>query len=352
MFSNRLNYKLINFTALMFLLYISFSNLEVWINIASTISSALLPFFIAFAFAYALAPILNFLTGKGLKRWLAISIVVIAAILLIISLFLVTLPLIYDQLVILSKNIIGIFSDIGKNFNINLSGIDIKITDYLNDMITNLGVILSEGTINVFNKSIDFIGKFIIGFIAWIYFLDDMDNIRISIKNTSKKISNRFYKYIKCLDLEIVNYIKGLSLVMLLQLIEYSALFWLIGHPNWLLLGILASITTIIPYFGGFVTNVIGIITASVISTKVLIGTIIICIVFAQVDSYIISPKIYGKTNNINPLITIMAVSIGGYIGGMFGIVAALPIYLLIRSTYNFYSNDLKKSVRRIKKEI
>lgn len=352
MFSNKLNYKLINFTVLMLLLYISFSNVEVWINVISTIGSALFPFLVAFAIAYAITPVLNFLMQKGLKKGLSISIIVIAVVLLVISLFLITLPLVYDQLVVLSKSLIEIFSDIGKNFNINLSGFDIKITDYLNSITKNLGGILSEGTINIFSKSISFIGKFVIGFIAWIYFLSDMDHIRIHIKRVSKKISNKFYRYIRCLDLEIGNYIKGLTIFMFIQLIEYSFLFWLVGHPNWLLLGILASVTTIIPYFGGLVTNVIGIIIASVVSMKVLIGTIIICIVFSQVDAYIISPKIYGKTNNVNPLITIMVVSIGGSIGGLVGIIAALPTYLLIRTTYSFYRNDLKKSVKRIKKDI
>lgn len=352
MFSNKLNYKLINFTVFMLLLYIGFSNIQVWMNLFSVLAKALLPFIVAFVFAYALTPILNFLTKKGFKKGLSITIIVITVVLVVVSLLLITLPLVYEQLIVLSKSLIEIFGDIGNNFHIDFSGVDIKINDYLNDITKNLGIILSQGTINIFNKSISFIGKFVIGFIAWIYFLSDMDNIRESIKKVSKKISNRFYKYIKCLDLEIGNYLKGLTTFMLIQFIEYSFLFWLVGHPNWLLLGILAAVTTIIPYFGGLATNLIGIIIASVVSKKVLIGTILVCLVFSQVDAYIISPKIYGKTNHVNPLITIMVVSLGGSLFGILGIVAALPVFLLIRSTYNFYQNDINKSVKKMKKGI
>ena len=352
MFSNKLNYKLINFTALMLLLYIGFSNVEIWLDVLNTATGMLLPFILAFAFAYALEPVINMLKKKGLKEGLAVLIITMTVVLIVVALLVVTLPLVYDQLVLLSKNILQISKDFGEQFNINFGNFDLKLADYLNTMTKDLGNILSQGTVTVVNKSFDFLAKFILGFIAWIYFLADMDNIRDKVKEFTKTISDKFFNYIKCLDTEIGNYIKGLSIFMIIQFVEYSFLFWLVGHPNWLLLGILASVTTIIPYFGGLITNIIGIITACVVSKPVLIGTIIICLVFPQLDGYVISPRIYGKTNNVNPLITIIAVSLGGSLGGILGIVAALPIYLLIRSTYHFYHNDFRKSVKNIKKSI
>lgn len=352
MFSNKLNYKMINFTALMLLLYIGFSNIEVWCNVLSVLISVLFPFLIAFTFAYAIAPVVTFLENKGMKKSVAVLLITVGAVLLIAALIGITLPLLYDQLVLFSKSIIEITKDLGDKFNINLGSFEIKLTDFLNSIISNIGNVLSTGTITVVNKSIDFFSKFIVGFIAWVYFLVYMQDIRKNIKRLTVSVSRKFSNYIKCLDKEIGNYIKGLSIFMVLQLIEYSFLFWLVGHPNWLLLGILACVTTVIPYLGGLITNIIGIATALVVSTPVLIGTIIICIIFPQLDGYVISPKIYGKTNNVNPLITIMAVSVGGSLAGLVGIIVALPLYLLIRTTYSFYQKDLEKSVKKIKKTI
>ena len=62
---------------------------------------------------------------------------------------------------------------------------------------------------------------------------------------------------------------------MIIQFFEYSILFFVVGHPNWLILGILACITTVIPYFGGLITNIIAIVLASVVSTKLVILTIV-----------------------------------------------------------------------------
>ena len=138
-------------------------------------------------------------------------------------------------------------------------------------------------------------------------------------------------------------------MIMVIQLFEYCFLFFIVGHPNWLLLGILASITTVIPYFGGLITNIIAVILASVVSTPVFIATLVICLVFPNIDGYVISPRVYGKTNNINPLWTIFSVFVGGALFGFFGILIALPAYIVINRTYHFFEDDIKDKIDDIK---
>ena len=267
----------------------------------------------------------------------------------------IVVPLLYDQIILLGKNIIEVFDNFSTNFNLNIGSFEIKLTDYLNDIAKDLGTFASSTTMGILSSSINFTGKFIVGFVGFVYFLADMDKIRHGFREILSSISKRLVSYIKCMDVEISNYLKGLEIFMVIQLFEYSLLFLIIGHPNWLVLGILACVTTVIPYFGGLITNVIAIILATVISPKLLILTIattVICLIFPQLDGYLISPKIYGKTNSVNPLITIMVVSVGGTLKGMVGIVVALPIYLLIRTTYNFFKKDLQKGMKAVKETI
>lgn len=61
---NKLNYKLINITTLMLLLYIGLSNINLWIAIITKVLSVLAPFIIGFIFAYALYPIVKLLEKK------------------------------------------------------------------------------------------------------------------------------------------------------------------------------------------------------------------------------------------------------------------------------------------------
>lgn len=352
MFSNKLNYRIINAVALLALIYITVSNVGIWWGIVTKVITILLPFIVAFFLAYALSPLVDFLCKKNISKGLAVTIVVVGLVLIAGALIAITLPLIYEQLSLFAKVIGEVIDNVGEKFNINLGGFEIRVTDYLNDILKDMGTIVSSTTIGIISGSINFISKFIVGFVGFVYFLVDISKIKNWVKEILKSISNRYYDYFKCLDIEIGNYLKGLGIFMIIQLIEYSFLFFIVGHPNWLLLGILACVTTIVPYFGGLITNIIAIITASVISKPLVIATIVICLIFPQLDGYLISPKVYGKTNDVNPLITIMAVSIGGTVAGMWGIIIALPCYLFLRTTYNFFKKDLKKGVGMVKRSI
>ena len=352
MFPNKLNYKIINLTFLLGLLYIAVTNIGVWWGVFLKMVSVMAPFIIGFVFAYAFTPFINLLRRKGISKNLAVTITVLGSVLLVGGIIAIVLPLFYDQLSLLIKMVKEVIDNVGTKFNLNLGSFEIKITDYLNDALKDIGGVISSTTIDVLSKSIGFAGKFIVGFVGFIYFLADMGKIRYWFKELLLSIDKKAYEYFKCLDVEISNYLKGLGIFMLIQLFEYGFLFFIIGHPNWLILGVLACLTTIIPYFGGLITNILAIIMASVVSVPLVIATIVICLIFPQVDGYFISPKVYGKTNDINPLITIMVVSVGGTLAGMAGIVVALPCYLFVRTTYKFFEKDLEKGLDKVKEAI
>lgn len=352
MFSNKPNFKLINLTALMLLLYIAFANVSLWWGVFTYIVKILAPFIIAFVIAYALYPLVKWLEKKKLPHWLAVTLVTLGVVLLIVFTITVTLPVLYDQLRSFSVMIVEAIEDISTKLNLNLGSYEISISSYLEDATKNLGSVISNGAMAVLSASLGFLASFIISFIASIYFLADMPKIRTEFRKMLSRYSKKWLKYFRLLDEEMGNYLHGLVIFMVIQFVEYAVLFKIVGHPNWLLLGFLACITTVIPYFGGLFTNIIAVITASVVSSFTFFGTIIICLIFPQLDGYIISPKIYGKTNNVNPLITIMVVSIGGTVAGVVGIIAALPIYLFLRCTYNFFKKDLHKGVVSFKKTI
>lgn len=352
MFSHKLNYRIINLAALMLLLYIGVSNIGLWWGILMKCMSVLSPFIIGFAFAYAFTPLVRWLEKKGISRVFSLLIVIFGILFIVIGLLAVTLPMLYDQLSLLIQMLVEVFQNINHKFDMNFGSFEIKITDYLNDMLKDIGSMTSATTMELLNQSISFMSKFIVGFVGFIYFLVDMETIRSGLKELLLSMNKRYFAYVKKMDLEITKYLKGLEIFMVIQLVEYSVLFLIIGHPNWLILGLLACITTVIPYFGGLITNIIAIILASVVSVPLVIMTTIICIIFPQLDGYVISPKVYGKTSEVNPLITIMAVSIGGTVAGVKGIIIALPCYLLIRATYHFFKKDLKKGVNLVKETI
>ena len=239
MYKNRINYKLLNFLILMGLLYIIVTNIGTWFNIFSSIISICMPFLIAFAISYALNPLVRKLISKGVNKSLAVTIVVVLVTAIIIGLLVVTLPLLYNQLVTFASNFGKVLEDIGDKFNINLSFINDLSGDYLDDIISSIGNFVKDGSIDIVGKTTSIIGKIIITFIVSIYFLAYMDSIRKGISNFLKQTKNKLYRYVKALDYELGNYLKGLLLFMVIQFFEYSLVFFIVGHPNWFLFGVI-----------------------------------------------------------------------------------------------------------------
>lgn len=345
MYKDKLNYKLLNILILFAIIYLGITTFDYWVGIVSRIFNLIFPFFIAFIIAYALSPIVRKIESKGIKKSLAVSIVVLMVVLVFGLLIGITIPTIYEQLINLSKSIGTLINDMSKTFNIDITQYQTTINNYLNNLIGDVSKYVSSGLFNFLSQSVNFFSKFIIIFIVSIYFLIEMESIRNTIKYFLKKKDKKMYQLISNIDKELDNWLEGLCIFMAIQLVEYTFLFWVVGHPNWLLLGILACITTVIPYFGGWITNIIAVILASVVSPKLFVATLIICFIFPNIDGYIISPKVYGKTNNVKPLWTLFAVTVMGGLLGIFGILFSLPTYLVLNCIYQFFKEDIRKKI-------
>jgi predicted PurR-regulated permease PerM len=351
MFKNKLNYKLLNILIFAIIIYIVLLTSNYWMIVVSKIASIAIPFIIAFAIAYSFYPIVKKLRGKGLSNGLSVTIVAGSVIFVFTVLLIITVPLLYDQLIILSQSIASVISDIQTKFAVNLGDFSKTVDGILNGLIESLGQMVSNGAGQLLNNSIGFLSNTIIILILSIYFLADMEKIRREVKKLlmRDKKHKRLFSYVKTVDNQLVNYLLGLVLFMAIHFVEYSVLFLIIGHPNWLLLGMLAAVTTIIPYFGGLIANIIAVILASVVSLPLFIATLVICLIFPNIDGYVIQPKIFGKTNNMSAFATIFAVVAGGSLFGIPGIIIALPAYIILSTTFNFFKEDIYAKLEDIK---
>lgn len=343
---NSVNYKLVNILLALLIVCLLYWIKGLWLGIVGKIIEVLFPFVLAFAVAYALYPYRQKLENVGFPKWLSIAVIYFIIFGFLIMLLILVVPLLYDQIVLFLSNISAVITDISSKFEVDLGMLQSMLSNVSSDILENVGTYISDGAINIVNASINVITSLFIIAIVSVYFLFDMDKIRKYIK---KKLKNRSYKYIQRLDSEINNYFSGLLRNMLIQCVEYTVVFGLIGHPNYLILGILAGITNIIPFFGALVVNVTAFIIASVVSTKLCILTLIVCIICPNIDSYIISPKVYGKTNQLHPLVNIFAVFAGGILGGLWGIILSLPIAIIIIATYKFFKEDINTKIDSIK---
>ena len=64
---------------------------------------------------------------------------------------------------------------------------------------------------------------------------------------------------------------------------------------------------------------------------------------------YNINPLVYGKTNEVHPLVVILSVFAGGILFGIAGIVISLPLAIIIITTFKFFREDISYKIEDIK---
>ncbi|MFS8500574.1 MAG: AI-2E family transporter [Caldicoprobacter sp.] len=107
--------------------------------------------------------------------------------------------------------------------------------------------------------------------------------------------------------------------------------FLIVGIPYALLLGVVAGIFEIIPYFGPWLGAVPAVVITLLNAPSKLIWTIVVTVAVQQLEGSFITPKIMGDHVGLHPVYIILSLWIGGMFFGIMGMLLAVPVVLIIR---------------------
>lgn len=338
--------KIIAFLTILALLMVTVDVWGAWFNVAKSI---MLPFIIGFVLAYVINPLVIFLERKGIPKNFTIIVFWIILIIVFALLLIYLLPVIYGKITDFIASMIN-----------GVQWVSDKIVDYgefenldLVDNITNTLV----GMLQSYNKWVPGIVSSIPGFmnsflniitntlfsvIIAIYMLFDFDKIKQGICKFLDLFSVQNRKYMHVIDEDVGVYLKSLLILMVIKFFEYSLLYILIGHQDWMIVAILTSIGLWIPYLGGTIANVIGILTALSLSPIRIICLLIGICVLSNVDAYVIQPLVHEKRSSLGPLVTLFSVFAGGVIYGAIGVMISVPLAIAIKSIHQVYVEEDK----------
>lgn len=339
-------------------------------NIIGAGLSLIKPLLIAIVIAYLLYPLTkiieNFLRTNTLYKIKNHStrrvIAIVLAYLLIIGIVLALLWGIYFMIGgQLSKNttITNIISDISlylntnsfstssientlKNLNIpfidNLQPYIIEIVNAIqNYIMINLGAMTSN--IMSIGSSI---ASFFVAIIISIYILKDSEyfislwkklyylifresRTGNKIEETFRLIHDVFSKFIRGQLLEAF-FVGALSAIALS----------LVGIDYAIVIGLIAGICNMIPYVGPLVGTLLAAVMGLLSGRPIkVIYAVIAMLVVQQVDNNLLAPKIVGNSVGLHAVFTMMAIIIGGNVGGLIGMLLAVPVAASIRVLFN-----------------
>ena len=125
----------------------------------------------------------------------------------------------------------------------------------------------------------------------------------------------------------------------------------ILRFPYALIISVLTTITALIPIFGAMIAMVIGAILIAIESPLQALIFIIVFLVIQQIEGNFIYPKVVGKSVGLSPMWTLLAITVGGNLFGIPGMLIGLPLasiaYALVKEIVNNKLKDKKIEIDR-----
>ena len=112
---------------------------------------------------------------------------------------------------------------------------------------------------------------------------------------------------------------------------------WLAGVRSALVLGIVVGILNMIPYFGPILGGIPAVLMALSSGFQTAIAAVAVLWLVQQIDGALISPRIMSGLTGLSPASVLLAIFIGSGVGGILGMLLALPALMAVRTVYRVY---------------
>lgn len=352
------------------LCYFGINNIKIIFDLLKMIFNVFLPFILGGVMAFILnIPMTKIekLLNKKFKKETKKSKSVIRTISIIMSLTIFTLivgliafmliPELIESIEALISNIPSLVNDTEKHI-LNLlkshKEVQIEIQNIFNNINTSrilsnvLNYIIS-GSLEIISSVISSIITIFMSLVFAIYMLSQKEYLINGFKKTLKaylkedkeekvlnvlKLSNNtFTKFIsgQCLDAVIL----GFMLFIALSIFKF---------PYALIISVLTTITALIPIFGAFIAMVIGTVLIGISSPLEALLFILIFLIVQQIEEYFIYPKVVGASVGLSPLWTLLAITVGGNLFGIVGMLIGLPLASIL---YSLFRNNVNRRIEK-----
>ena len=311
------------------------------------------PLFWGFVLSYILNPAVNscqkklrrskfFGKKRGNKRGLAVAITCVGAFLVIFIILSVVVSAVtrslrlasLDDLVVMVQSFTASLSSLQHMITERLNEMNISTTEVekamnsIGSMIGNLSKGLTAGLSNAIGHIGSFLTSLLFAIIFAIYFLLDGKGLmrywnRVLLAICGRKARREFHVLAKDADSVFSGYIRG-------QLIDA------------LLMAVLGNL---IPYVGPVVAYGSTILVCLVTGDfRRLLVAIVVLFVIQTVDGNVINPRLLSSSIDVHPMLVIAALIVGGAVGGIVGMLFAVPVAAFLKIQFDKIIDALMKA--------
>jgi predicted PurR-regulated permease PerM len=313
------------------------------------------PVFFSFVFAYLFSPLVDVVEKKfHLARGLIAGVLMISLVVLLFFLMVNLLPHFVSQvkqaavkfpeiLEKFSQKIKSLSDYITQHFPAYIGKFDLmqKIEEMLGNLLVNLESLLAAAFSSLYSFLLALVYLVFIPLISY-YFIKDSRKIRKTLLGLiPTRLKERAIQRIEQMNTILSSFIRGQAIVVFILALLYSIGLSLIGLPFSILIGVMAGIGDIIPYFGtviGFIVSLIVGFTHYQSYEKVFLIVLVFVIVKGS-ENWFFYPKIVGREVGLHFVWVLISLVVFGHLFGFWGLLVAIPS----AAGFKVFINDLIK---------
>ena len=274
-----------------------------------------------------LEPPVSWLYEKKVPRPLAVLVIYS----LVISVFALAVIMVIPPIAAESQqivNVLGNYSEIITRYT------GIQVQNDLSATFNNFEQYLPQATRNIFSQLTSFISGFvallIVFVIAFYGLVEDSAFKRVIRSFVPSSYQPYLYSIANRIQRKLGLWLRGqLLLGLVIFVLTYFGLL-LLDVEYALVLALSAGILEFIPYVGPIIAGFLAVLLTVFISPFTALMVIVLFMVIQQIENHILVPKIMQRTTGLNPVISIIALLIGGKLGGVVGLLLAIPVTLTL----------------------
>jgi len=318
-------------------------------NKVSFIIEAFKPLIYAFILAYLLDSLVRFFVSKLKVRRsqgiLLACIVLIGILMLMVS---IIVPKIVENInavasFVLDKNIdigqivINIRGQINNQYVQFLSDRILEASESIQEQLNSILLYLSNRLLQIITNIGTSAFSIVTSFIISIYMLIEKDDLIARAKRLIYAVydgtkATRIINIGRKANIIFKSFLNGKILDAFIVGLICTIAFTIFKVPYATLMGSIIGLFNIIPYFGPIIGSVPVVIVSFFIEPTKALTSLIIILVVQQLDANFLDPKIVGKNVGVTPFWIITAVTIGGALGGIPGMIFGVPVVVLIKT--------------------
>lgn len=299
-----------------------------------SIRDILFSLLIAFIIMSSLRPGVNFLVSKKFPRGLAVGVVFTLFLLFFASLISVIIPPIVYETTNLMKSLPSI---IEQSAPLIEDYVDVSsLTTYAPNITNNILDVISS----VFSNTLFIMATLFFS----LYFLIE-ENLANSFlaKYLKKDQADKVDKVLSLAEKRMASWFWGEVILMtVVGVVTYIGLS-LLGVKYALPLAVLAGLLEIVPNIGPIIAAVPAVLIGFSTSLFTGVSALALYVVVQQLENNLIVPVIMKKAVGINPVITLLALLIGGRFGGVLGVLLGIPLILFIETAFQEFRKTKKQ---------